>query len=147
MLTPFPSTPLYKRLEVAGRLTRPKHWLDFKPFHMAHTPLKMSIEEAHAEMNYAWTNSYSPESHSQSGGFNQPQTAESSHRHIPCAFILSWNLLSTGERMGMDKAYRSEPANNLQALGEAFGIGRKRRKATSQPSDAEVAALGGNDLT
>jgi len=59
-LTPFPSTPLYKRLEVAGRLTRPKHWLDFKPFHMAHTPLKMSIEETQTEVNHAWVNSYSP---------------------------------------------------------------------------------------
>ena len=28
-LTPFPSTPLYKRLEAAGRLERPRHWLDF----------------------------------------------------------------------------------------------------------------------
>jgi hypothetical protein len=28
---------------------------------MAHAPLKMTIAEAHAEMNYAWTNSYSPE--------------------------------------------------------------------------------------
>src|SRR5688572_9570527 len=59
-LTPFPSTPLYKRLEVAGRLTRPKHWLDFRPFAMAHTPLKMSIEETQTEVNYAWANSYSP---------------------------------------------------------------------------------------
>jgi radical SAM superfamily enzyme YgiQ (UPF0313 family) len=60
-LTPFPSTPLYKRLEVAGRLTRPKHWLDFRPFTMAHTPLKMTIEQAHKEVNHAWENSYSPE--------------------------------------------------------------------------------------
>jgi radical SAM superfamily enzyme YgiQ (UPF0313 family) len=59
-LTPFPSTPLYKRLEVAGRLTRPKHWLDFRPFKMAHTPLKMSIEQTQAEVNAAWENSYSP---------------------------------------------------------------------------------------
>jgi radical SAM superfamily enzyme YgiQ (UPF0313 family) len=59
-LTPFPSTPLYKRLEVAGRLTRPKHWLDFRAFTMAHTPLKMSIDETQTEVNYAWTNSYSP---------------------------------------------------------------------------------------
>ncbi|MFZ3329670.1 MAG: hypothetical protein WA197_03500 [Candidatus Acidiferrales bacterium] len=28
---------------------------------MAHTPLKMTIAEAHAEMKYAWANSYSPE--------------------------------------------------------------------------------------
>src|ERR1051325_7647213 len=59
-LTPFPSTPLYKRLEVAGRLTRPKHWLDFRPFHMAHTPLKMSFEQTQTEVNHAWANSYSP---------------------------------------------------------------------------------------
>jgi len=59
-LTPFPSTPLYKKLEVAGRLTRPKHWLDFRPFQMAHTPLKMSIEQTQTEVNHAWANSYSP---------------------------------------------------------------------------------------
>ena len=60
-LTPFPSTPLYQRLLKADRLTRPKHWLDFAPFHMAHTPLKMSIEEVHSELNKAWVRSYSPE--------------------------------------------------------------------------------------
>ncbi|HEY5837880.1 MAG TPA: radical SAM protein [Pyrinomonadaceae bacterium] len=60
-LTPFPSTPLYQRLLKADRLTRPKHWLDFAPFHMAHTPLKMGIEEVHAELNKAWVRSYSPE--------------------------------------------------------------------------------------
>lgn len=61
LLTPLPATPLYKRLEAAGRLTRPRHWLDFVPFTMAHTPLKMTIEQAHAEMNYGWANAYSPE--------------------------------------------------------------------------------------
>jgi len=61
LLTPLPATPLYKRLESAGRLTRPKHWEEFLPFEMAHTPLKISISEAHAEVNDAWTRSYSPE--------------------------------------------------------------------------------------
>ena len=61
LLTPLPGTPLYKRLEVAGRLTRPKHWQEFVPFAMAHTPLKMTIEEAHTEVNYGWTHAYSPE--------------------------------------------------------------------------------------
>ena len=42
-ITPFPATPLYDRLAKEGRLTRPKHWLEFAPFRMAHTPLKMSI--------------------------------------------------------------------------------------------------------
>jgi radical SAM superfamily enzyme YgiQ (UPF0313 family) len=61
LLTPLPATPLYKRLEAAGRLTRVKHWQEFIPFAMAHTPLKMSIEEAHAEVKYGWEHAYSPE--------------------------------------------------------------------------------------
>jgi radical SAM superfamily enzyme YgiQ (UPF0313 family) len=61
LLTPLPATPLYKRLEAAGRLTRPKHWQKFIPFEMAHTPLKMTIAEAHAEVKYGWARSYSPE--------------------------------------------------------------------------------------
>src|SRR6202034_3483769 len=61
LLTPLPATPLYKRLEVAGRLTRPRHWQEFIPFAMAHTPLKMSIAEAHAEVSRGWAEAYSPE--------------------------------------------------------------------------------------
>lgn len=59
-ITPFPSTPLYERLAKEGRLTRPTHWLDFAPFQMAHTPLKMTVPDVHTEVDYAWTNSYSP---------------------------------------------------------------------------------------
>ena len=59
-ITPFPSTPLYDRLLKAGRLTRPKHWLEFAPYQMANTPLKMSIAQTHAELDKAWTESYSP---------------------------------------------------------------------------------------
>jgi radical SAM superfamily enzyme YgiQ (UPF0313 family) len=64
-LTPFPATPLYERLEKAGRLARPKHWLEFAPFVMAHAPLKMSIEEARQETRRAWERSYSPERNAQ----------------------------------------------------------------------------------
>jgi radical SAM superfamily enzyme YgiQ (UPF0313 family) len=60
-LTPFPSTPLYRRLLEAGRLQRPTHWLDFAPFVMAHDPLKMTIEDAKSETFAAWHRSYSPE--------------------------------------------------------------------------------------
>ncbi len=61
LLTPLPATPLYKRLEAAGRLTRPKHWQEFVPFEMAHTPLKMTIPQAHAEVQHGWAHSYSPD--------------------------------------------------------------------------------------
>ncbi|HEX5483255.1 MAG TPA: radical SAM protein [Terriglobia bacterium] len=60
LLTPYPATPLYDRLASAGRLTRPKHWLDFKPFAMAHKPQGLSAEQAEAEVRRAWTLSYAP---------------------------------------------------------------------------------------
>jgi radical SAM superfamily enzyme YgiQ (UPF0313 family) len=60
-LTPFPATPLYDRLQKAGRLERPKHWLDFAQFVMAHKPAKMTVEEARQETISAWSRSYSPE--------------------------------------------------------------------------------------
>jgi radical SAM superfamily enzyme YgiQ (UPF0313 family) len=59
-ITPFPATPLYDRLAKEGRLTRPKHWLEFAPFRMAHTPLSMTIPEVQDEVLYAWKNAYSP---------------------------------------------------------------------------------------
>jgi radical SAM superfamily enzyme YgiQ (UPF0313 family) len=59
-LTPFPSTPLYERLKKAGRLTRPKHWLEFAPYQMANTPLNMTIPQVQKELEEAWTVSYSP---------------------------------------------------------------------------------------
>ena len=60
-LTPFPSTPLYERLKKDGRLTRPKHWLEFAPYQMANTPLKMTIPQTQEELTKAWMVSYSPE--------------------------------------------------------------------------------------
>jgi radical SAM superfamily enzyme YgiQ (UPF0313 family) len=59
-ITPFPATPLYDRLDREKRLTRPRHWLDFAPFHMAHTPLHITTAQVQQEVRYAWTNSYSP---------------------------------------------------------------------------------------
>ncbi len=60
-LTPYPATPLYNRLQKAGRLERPTHWMDFTPFEMAHKPLKMTIPEVRAEIDHAWSSSYSAE--------------------------------------------------------------------------------------
>jgi radical SAM superfamily enzyme YgiQ (UPF0313 family) len=59
LLTPYPATPLYDRLMQQGRLTRPKHWLDFRPFRMAFTPESISIEQAEREVRNAWESCYS----------------------------------------------------------------------------------------
>jgi radical SAM superfamily enzyme YgiQ (UPF0313 family) len=60
LLTPYPATPLYERLAAEGRLTRPKHWLEFKPFTMDYEPLGISSEQAEAEVRQAWASSYHP---------------------------------------------------------------------------------------
>lgn len=59
LLTPYPATPLYDRLLKEGRLTRPEHWLDFKPFRMAFTPKSISIDDAEKEVRTAWSECYS----------------------------------------------------------------------------------------
>ena len=59
-LTPLPGTPLFAKLGAEGRLTRPKHWLNFDLYRMAHTPLKLTIPEAQIELDQAWRTSYSP---------------------------------------------------------------------------------------
>ena len=61
LMTPYPATPLYDRLLAQGRLTRPQHWLDFKPFQMAYTPSAISIDQAEREVREAWVSSYSAE--------------------------------------------------------------------------------------
>jgi len=58
VMSPYPGTPLYQRLALAGRLTRPKHWLEFKPFSMSFSPLRISSEQAQAEVREAWAASY-----------------------------------------------------------------------------------------
>jgi radical SAM superfamily enzyme YgiQ (UPF0313 family) len=60
-LTPLPGTPLYTRLDTEGRLTRPRHWLDFAPFKLAHSPLRITVTAAEKEIEKAWRGSYSPE--------------------------------------------------------------------------------------
>jgi radical SAM superfamily enzyme YgiQ (UPF0313 family) len=60
LLTPYPATPLYERLASAGRLTRPKHWLEFKPFSMDFSPSGITSERAEAELREAWEASYTP---------------------------------------------------------------------------------------
>jgi radical SAM superfamily enzyme YgiQ (UPF0313 family) len=60
LLTPYPGTPLYDRLQSNGRLLQPEHWLDMRSFKMAFSPKKMSVGEAEAEIERAWSRSYEP---------------------------------------------------------------------------------------
>lgn len=81
-LTPLPGTPLYSKLETEGRLTRPKHWLNFARYTMSHKPLKMSISEAHAEVDRAWRMSYRPERNKQVVDLLARQSLDTSAMHF-----------------------------------------------------------------
>jgi radical SAM superfamily enzyme YgiQ (UPF0313 family) len=69
LLTPYPATPLYDRLAAAERLTRPKHWLEFKPFTMSFAPLGITADQAEGEIRQAWTSAYSPQTITSSMGW------------------------------------------------------------------------------
>src|SRR5215475_2742720 len=60
LLTPYPGTPLYQRLQSNERLLKPQHWLDMRPFKMAFSPEKMSVDQTEAEIEHAWRRSYEP---------------------------------------------------------------------------------------
>jgi radical SAM superfamily enzyme YgiQ (UPF0313 family) len=142
-LIPFPSTPLYKRLEVAGRLTRPQHWLDFQPYRMAHTPLKMTIDQTHSEVNHAWASSYSPEAIAVA--VNSMSDKPVGHRiniliarlcfrgiYFPQMGKLAWIKVIAQNRSTISKL-----------ISEAFrarGKGQKVRERTRQAPDPQVTA-------
>jgi len=84
LLTPYPATPLYDRLAAAGRLTRPKHWLEFKPFTMGFTPLGISTDQAEAEVRQAWSSSYSPETIASTMGWLESRSFPDRLIHLLC---------------------------------------------------------------
>ena len=81
-LTPLPGTPLYSRLQTEGRLTRPRHWLNFAPYTMSHTPLKMTISQAHEELDRAWRNSYGPARNKHVVDLLTPRSLDTTAMHL-----------------------------------------------------------------
>jgi radical SAM superfamily enzyme YgiQ (UPF0313 family) len=128
LLTPFPATPLYQRLEATGRLTRPKHWLEFAPFQMAHTPLKMTSAEAHREFAQAWAASYSPERIAAAIDSISHKSVETRIMHLIARLFFRGIYYP---QMGW-WAWMRVIAQNRQTIfklvGEVFGAGRQARK-------------------
>src|SRR5215470_15453983 len=127
LLTPLPGTPLYKRLETEGRLTRPKHWQEFIPFAMAHTPLKLTIPQAHAEVNYGWADAYSPQAIAKA-------VASLEHQEVGYRInILVTRLLFRGiyfplmGRWAWVKAITNNRRTIFKLVVEAFGAWRRAR--------------------
>jgi radical SAM superfamily enzyme YgiQ (UPF0313 family) len=138
-LTPFPSTPLYARLKAAGRLTRPTHWLDFAPYQMAHTPLKMTIPEAQAELEYAWASCYSPEAIAKAvSALDHKSLGMRLNIFVARMFFRGIYFPQKGWR-GWLKLIMQNRRTIFKLLKEGFGPGRKTAEIsepTSQTFDA-----------
>jgi hypothetical protein len=129
LLTPFPSTPLYKRLETAGRLTRPKHWLDFAPFQMAHQPLKMTSAEVHREVSRAWTVSYSPERIAEALDSISHRSVEARIIHLVARFFFRGIYFPQMNWWDWTKVIAQNRKTIFRLIGEAVGARRQRRRA------------------
>ncbi|MDT4966029.1 MAG: hypothetical protein QOJ64_766 [Acidobacteriota bacterium] len=137
-LTPFPATPLYDRLQKANRLARPKHWLDFAPFEMAHAPLKMTIKEARAEVDRAWAASYSPERNA-----NAVESLSDANIQYPISHLVA-RLFFRGiyfPQMNKRAWFKLIAQNRRTVYGlvrEGFSVWRSSRKRSRQPSSTSI---------
>ncbi len=139
-LTPFPATPLYDRLEKAGRLARPKHWMDFAPFVMAHTPLKMTISEARAEVNQAWSSSYSPERNAQALDSIRDAPIEYRIGHLIARFFFRGIYFPQMNKQAWMKLIAQNRRTIFNLTKEAVSTYRAARKRTRRaPAHAAVA--------
>ncbi|HSF24376.1 MAG TPA: hypothetical protein VLE20_09135, partial [Blastocatellia bacterium] len=119
-----------------------KHWLDFQPYQMAHTPLRMSVDEAQAEIAHAWSSSYSVEA------ISEAVESSSDRPLIYRLQVLIGRLFFRGiyfPQMGK-RAWVWLLVQNrrtiLKLISEALRAGREARRmrsATSQAPDPEVS--------
>jgi radical SAM superfamily enzyme YgiQ (UPF0313 family) len=144
-LTPFPATPLYDRLEKAGRLARPKHWLDFAPFVMAHAPLKMTIEEARQETRSAWEASYSPERNAEAvAAISGHDLQYRLSMFVSRLFFRGIYFPQMTRRAWLKLLY--ENRRTITALTrEGFSKWRASRRRASEVSSAVTASAAGGD--
>jgi radical SAM superfamily enzyme YgiQ (UPF0313 family) len=61
VMTPFPNTPLFHRLQREGRLRQDRFWDACTLFDVAYQPKRMSIAELEAGMRWLFTEAYSTE--------------------------------------------------------------------------------------
>ncbi|MEP6848523.1 MAG: radical SAM protein [Acidobacteriota bacterium] len=133
-LTPFPATPLYTRLEKSGRLQRPKHWLDFAPFVMAHDPLKMSIEEAKTETFDAWSRSYSPDRNWEAINAIRNAPIETRIGHIVARLFFRGIYFPQMSKFAWIKLLYDNRRSILSLASEGFWLYRAHRKRERRSS-------------
>ena len=135
-LTPFPATPLYDRLLAAGRLNRPKHWLEFAPFVMCHTPLKMTIAEAREEVGKAWTMSYSRERNRQAIEWLADKPVGERIMHLLARIAFRGIYFPQVSRLQWFRAIGQNFRLGLDLAGQLWRSPRTERPAEVAPAEA-----------
>ncbi len=144
-ITPFPATPLYDRLLKEGRLTRPKHWLEFAPFRMAHTPRNMTVDDVQSEVHYAWKNAYSPAATAKAldAIANEPVPYKINHLvsriffrgiYFPPRTLWGWVKVIAQNRGSIYRIFRE---SFTQWHGTADAVGNRRAAASSPLAQVE----------
>ena len=140
-LTAFPGTPLYTRLRAAGRMIRPKHWMDFAPFKMAHTPLKITIEEVQVEVDRAWRTSYSPKSNEKALA-SIPDRIDNRIMHLIARLFFRGIYFPQLTKLAWARLLIQKRRSLLKLAWEAFGLyrlarrNRERAESLTQPVES-----------
>src|SRR5437660_2687109 len=128
-LVPLPGTPTYKKLGAEGRLTRPKHWLNFAHNKMAHIPMKMTTEEAQVELDKAWMKTYSPENNQRAiDWFGGREINDQIMHFVMRMFFRGIYFPQRNTRTWM-KSIAQNRRPILKLVREGFGKYRESRKA------------------
>jgi radical SAM superfamily enzyme YgiQ (UPF0313 family) len=139
MLTPFPSTPLYKRLLDAGRLTRPKHWLEYTPYKMAHEPLKMTIPLTQSELDRAWALTYSPERNREALETLADQPIKYRITHLVMRLLFRGIYFPQMNKRAFLRVFLQNRASILslsrEALSAYFSSRRNKKRVADQPAE------------
>src|SRR6266478_5186425 len=134
-LVPLPGTPTYKKLGAEGRLTRPKHWMHFEHNKMAHTPLKITIDEAQIELDKAWMTSYSPKNNERAIDWFNGQSIDDQIMHLVMRMFFRGIYFPQRNARVWTRLLAQNHRPILQLVKEGYGKYREaRRTAPAVPA-------------
>src|SRR6266496_4358883 len=137
-LVPLPGTPTYKKLGAEGRLTRPKHWLNFAHNKMAHTPLKMTIHQAQVELDKAWMTSYSPQNNERAIDWFQGSSINDEIMHFVMRMFFRGIYFPQRNTSAWMKSIAQNRKPILKLMREGVGKYREARRGGSSVATAAV---------
>ncbi len=119
IVTPFPNTGLYKRLEAEGRILT-KNWELYDGQHVVFQPAKMSVRELQEGAEVAWKHVYSLRSIARR------------IRHSPAPWLV---------KLGTNLGYRFYAHNLSRFYNCDWMIGRARAGRSERPTESSQAVV------